>query len=133
MSDLRISWRLAPWWGCAILLAVAVFFGWVIHEGLHSTSGAVWIRVIIPPYALLLYATLAALVNRRSVVATPEHLVLRNGPIPLGAPGSAYPVPVRSLGVPRDHPSDNRSAWTWLGITLAAFAIGTLWEVMARR
>jgi hypothetical protein len=193
---------LAPWWGCAILVLAVLFFGWVIHEGLQSTSGEVWIRVLIPPYALLLYATLAALVNRRSVVASPDHLVLRNGPIPLGAgneqvprseilfawyhailttghddapsvlwhsygvetrsgrdleifnlledqdstraaaqkvadalgaPGSTYPVPVRLLGVLRAHPSDYRAVWIWTGATLAAFVIGTVWEVMVRR
>jgi len=202
MPELRISWRLAPWWGCAILIVVCVFFGWVISEGLESSTGKVWIRVIIPPYVLLLYATLAALVNRRTVVATPEHLVLRNAPIPLGegneripraeilfayhyaittmgdggdevtlwhtygvetrsgrdleilgtlkdeqsaraaaqkvadalgAPGNAYPVPVRYLGALKDHPSDYRSVKMWAGVTLAAFVIGTIWELMARQ
>ena len=68
-----------------------LFFGWVIHEGLQSTTGKVWSHVLIPLYALLVYVTLAALVNRRTVVASPEGLVLRNGPIPLAEGNERIP------------------------------------------
>src|SRR5687767_11222694 len=91
MPEHRISWRVAPWWGCVILIVVCLLFGWVIKEGLESTTGKVWIRVLIPPYALLVYATLAALVNRRTLVATPDGLLLRNGPIPLAEGNERIP------------------------------------------
>ena len=84
MPELRVVWRMAQWWACAAVIAVAVFFGWVIREGLRSTSGEVWSHVLIPLYAVWLYVALATLVNRRSVTATPEHLTLKNGPIPIG-------------------------------------------------
>jgi hypothetical protein len=84
MSDLRVVWRMAPWWGWTAMVVVAAFFGWVIREGLASTSGEVYIHTIIPAYGLFLYATLAALLNRRSVVATREGLLVTNGPIPVG-------------------------------------------------
>ena len=84
MSGLRVVRRMATWYQCAMLLAVAAFFAWVIREGLRSTNPDLWRHVLIPPYGLWLYATLAALVNRRSVVVTPAYLELANGPIPLG-------------------------------------------------
>lgn len=76
---------MATWWQCAILLVIAAFFGWVISQGLKSTSPDVWGHVIIPPYAVLLYVVAAALVNRRRVVVTREHMHRTCGPIPLGA------------------------------------------------
>lgn len=84
MTELRVSRRMANAWMTMALLAVCVFFGWVIREGLQSTSGTVYIRTLIPAYGVLLYVTAAALLNRRTVVASPEGLTLRNGPIPLG-------------------------------------------------
>ncbi len=84
MNELRVVWRMATWWQCAIVFAFAALFGWIILGGLRSTTGQVFIHPLIPPYALFLYATLASLVNRRSVVATREGLLVTNGPIPLG-------------------------------------------------
>jgi hypothetical protein len=84
MSDFRVVRRLATWWQCAILIAFDAGLGWIVQMGLQSTNSGPWIRVLIPPYALLLYATLAALINRRSVIVTPEHLKMDNAPIPLG-------------------------------------------------
>lgn len=84
MPELRVVWRMATWYQCAIMLAFAALFGWIVRTGLRSTSPDVYGRVLAPAYGLWLYATLAALVNRRSVVATPERLVKANGPIPLG-------------------------------------------------
>lgn len=51
----------------------------------------------------------------------------------LGAPGNSYAVPVRLLGVQKGHPDDYRSVKTWAGVTVAAFVIGTIWELMVRR
>jgi hypothetical protein len=71
-------------WACAAMLLTALFLGWVIREGLRSTTGNVYIHTIIPAYAVLLYATLASRVNRRTVVANREGLRVTNGPVPLG-------------------------------------------------
>lgn len=84
MTELRVSRRMANAWMTMALIAVAAFFAWMIREGLQSTSGQVYIRTLIPAYAVLLYVTAAALVNRRTVVASPDGLTLRNGPVPLG-------------------------------------------------
>lgn len=102
MTEHRISWRVAPWWGCMLLIVACAFFGWVIHEGLQSTTGKVWIRVLIPPYALLVYATFAALVNRRTLVASANGLVLRNGPIPLAEGNERIPRSEILFAWPRD-------------------------------
>jgi hypothetical protein len=84
MSEMRVVWRMANFWACAAMLVVALFFAWVIREGLRSTTGNVYIHTIIPAYAVFLYATLASLVNRRTVVANRDGLRVRNGPVPLG-------------------------------------------------
>jgi hypothetical protein len=84
MAELRVVWRMARWWQCAIMIAITAFFGWVISSGLRSTNPDLWPHVIIPPYALLVYATLSSLLNRRSVVVTPEHLIMTNGPVAVG-------------------------------------------------
>ena len=83
MADLRISWRIATWWQCGIAIAVTALFGWVVRMGLQSTGPGIWNHVLIPPFALVCYATLASLVNRKSVVVTPAQLVISNGPLPL--------------------------------------------------
>ena len=75
---------MANFWACAAMLVTALFFGWVIREGLRSTTGNVYIHTIIPAYAVFLYATLASLVNRRTVVANRDGLRVTNGPVPLG-------------------------------------------------
>jgi hypothetical protein len=84
MAELRVVWRMARWWQCAIMIAVTAFFGWVIRSGLRSTNPHLWPHVLIPPYMLLAYATLSSLLNRRSVVVTPEHLIMTNGPVAVG-------------------------------------------------
>lgn len=75
---------MATWWQCVIMLFFAAAFAWLIFGGLRSSTGRVFIHPLIPPYGLFLYATLASLVNRRSVVATRDGLLVTNGPIPLG-------------------------------------------------
>ena len=81
-------------WACVAMLVTAAFFAWVIREGLHSTTGNVYIHTIIPAYAIFLYATLASLINRRTVLADGDGLRVTNGPVPLGH-GTKW--------IPRDH------------------------------
>jgi hypothetical protein len=86
MREFRDVRRIAPWWGCLIVLVVAAFFGWVIYMAIFGgSSPGVWRYVLVPPYAVWLYLTLACLVNRRTVLATREGIVDSNGPVPLRA------------------------------------------------
>lgn len=82
-AALRVTARMATWWQCSIMLAFTALFGWIVQMGLSSTGPDTWPHVLIPPYALWLYATLAALVNRRSVVIARGALVASNGPVVL--------------------------------------------------
>jgi hypothetical protein len=85
MPALRVAWRMATWWQCAILLAFCALFTWPVVAGLREPEQRLWLHLFIPQYALFLYATLSALVNRRSVVVSPEGVVKANGPVPVGA------------------------------------------------
>ena len=76
---------MATWWQCAILLAFCALFTWPVVAGLRGPEQRLWLHLFIPPYALFLYATLSALVNRRSVVVSSDGVVKINGPIPVGA------------------------------------------------
>ena len=67
------------------MIALAAVFALLVRAGLRSTGPGVWPHVIIPPYGLWLYATLATLVNRRTLIVTPRELVMTNGPIPVRA------------------------------------------------
>jgi hypothetical protein len=84
-TELRVEWRMARWWACAIMLAIAGVFALLVRAGLRSTGPGVWPHVLIPPFGLWIYATLASLVNRRKVIVTPHGLVMTNGPIPVRA------------------------------------------------
>jgi hypothetical protein len=88
---MKITWRIASWWQCGIALAVTALVGWIVRMGLQSTGPGIWNHVIIPPFALLCYATLASLVNRISVVVTPAQLVMSNGPLPLAGENERLP------------------------------------------
>lgn len=65
------------------MIVLAALFGLLVRAGLRSTGPGVWPHVIIPPFALWLYATLATLVNVRKVVVSPKELVMSNGPVPV--------------------------------------------------
>jgi hypothetical protein len=83
LSELRVEWRMATWYQCAIMIAFAALFAWIVRMGLQSTGTGVWPHVLIPPYGLWVYATVATIVNRRRVVVTPKELVMTNGPLPV--------------------------------------------------
>lgn len=76
---------MAKWWESSIMVALSAVFALLVRAGLRSTGPGVWPHVIIPPYGLFLYATLATMVNKRTVIATPKELVMTNGPLPLRA------------------------------------------------
>jgi hypothetical protein len=83
--DFRDVRRIAPWWMCLLMLVVAAFFGWVIYMAIYGgSSPETWRYVLVPPYAVWIYLTLACLVNRRTVTATREGVVDSTGPVPLG-------------------------------------------------
>jgi hypothetical protein len=77
---------MATWYQCAIMIAFAALFAWIVRMGLQSTGPGVWPHVLIPPYGLWVYATVATIVNRRRVVVTPRELVMTNGPLPVRGP-----------------------------------------------
>ncbi|MEP7366581.1 MAG: hypothetical protein ABI972_25265 [Acidobacteriota bacterium] len=83
MAQLRISWRLAKWWQCAIVVVVMSGFGWVLSQGRQSASltNRRSSHILTPLYGVLAYASLAMLLNKRSVVATSEYFRRVNGPI----------------------------------------------------
>lgn len=106
MSALRESWPVATPWQRAIMLAFTALFARLLQMGLQSTGPGVWPHVLIPPFGLWLYATLAALANRRSLDVSPDGLTMANGPIPLRRPlrvarrdvAFAYHAPVLAVG-----------------------------------
>jgi hypothetical protein len=74
---------MATWWQCAILIPFTALFAWMVQMALASTGPGVLPHALVPLFGVWLYATLSAFLNHRSVVVTPEHLVMANGPIPV--------------------------------------------------
>lgn len=80
-----MSWRLAKWWHRAIVVAVMAFFGWVLSQGWRSASptNRRSSHILTPLYGVLAYASLAMLVNRRTLIVTPDYFRRVNGPLPV--------------------------------------------------
>ncbi len=84
VSEFRHTSRVAPWWMCAIMLAITVFFGWVISTSLgKAPSPGVFSHILIPAYAVWLYWVLAGLLNTESLHVTRDGVVIGRGPVPL--------------------------------------------------
>jgi hypothetical protein len=75
--------RMATWWQCAIMLVFTLGFGWILGQGLRSKSADVYGHVLIPLYGVWLYATLSTLLNKHSLMVSPQGLTIRNGPVPV--------------------------------------------------